>query len=527
VVRDRRVRRGDSEPPLTVRPAFMKKAGVPSDRPRAWRNDARTFVREVCRDEPDDWQDEFLAALSLIDPPGSFPSKPMLALKACKGPGKSRCLAWAIWWWLFTRWHANIIAMSITADNLRDNLWSELARVQERSWALQTMFTLTGERIIAKDHPKTWWCSARSFPQNADKTQQANTIAGLHGLHPAVFCDEVGDYPDGVVVAAEAIFSSNVDGKQVDARLVVAGNPTNTDGPLYRVCTKDRQRWWVKEITGDPDDPKRAKRISREWAQAQIDQWGRENPWVLVNVFGRFPPVQSNKLIGPDDVDEAANREAPHAIYIQEPVIMGMDVARYGDNESVLMRRQGQQVFRPLIWRNTDTQTQADQICNEVILRKPAAIFVDDTGVGGGLTDRLTRLGVNVLPIDFAGTALDPRFDNRRSEMWWKMAEWLRKGGCIPNDLQLRSELIAPTYSYELKGKSTKFILESKKDMVKRGVQSPDRADALALTFAAPVYVAPGLLQTSDPQAWGLAPGARYGQIIGGTEEGYDPLGGY
>jgi len=502
-------------------PKLRKEAGISNEKAAAWRRDARIFVRDVCKDTPDAWQDEFLAALSGIEIGGLPPPRPMLALKACKGPGKSRAMAWAIWWWLFTRWHANAIALSITWDNLRDNLWTELARVQTQSWALQTLFVHTGERIVAKQYPKDWWCSARSFPQNADKTQQANTLAGMHGRHPAVFCDEVGDYPDGVVVAAEAIFSTQVDGKPVDGRLVIAGNPTRIDGPLYRVCTKDRLRWWVKEITGDPDDPGRATRIDREWAQAQIDQWGRDNPWVLVNIFGKFPPVQFNKLLGPDDVDAAARREIPRSVYQDEPVIMGLDVARYGDNETVLTRRQGLMTFRQMYWRKTDLMTQADQIANEYFIHKPAALFVDDSGLGGGLYDRLRQFGVSAIQVDAGGTPLEQRFDDRRAEMWWRMKEWLLKGGCIPNDPALRSELVAPVFKYEPRGKITKFCLETKQDMVKRGLASPDHADSLALTFAAPVAFSIGPFQRTDPQ---FAP-LTHQPVRGGTEPDWDPYG--
>lgn len=498
----------------------LKKHGVARVTARGWREDARLFARQACRDEPDDWQDDFLAAISGIQLPGQPAVMPMLALKACKGPGKSRAFAWAIWWWLCTRWHSNVVAMSITADNLKDNLWSELARVQERCWMAQQFFNLSSERIVARRYERTWWCSARSFPQNADKNQQANTIAGLHGRHPAVFCDEVGDYPDGVVVAAEAIFSTLVDGLPVDARLAVAGNPTSTEGPLYRVCTRDRARWWVKEITGDPKDPKRAKRIDPAWAQAQIDQWGADNPFVLVNVFGKFPPQQSNKLLGPDEVMAASLRETDAR---QDPVIMGLDVARFGDNESVLFRRQGRMSYRPLSWRETDLMTLADQVANEVTAQKPAALFVDQTGVGGGVLDRLRQLGISAIGIDFGGSPMDSKFADRRSEMWWKMADWLKRGGCIPNDVGLRSELSTPNFDFTQSGKITKFKLESKADMRKRGVGSPDRADALALTFAAPVYQPPHVLQLTESSRYGYAP-RGHGRIRGGTEEDWDPF---
>jgi phage terminase large subunit len=443
-----------------------------------------------------------------------------LAIKSCKGPGKSFALAVAIFWWLFTRWHANVAVMSITEDNLKQNLWRELSLVYRRSWALQQAFHMSSEQITAKKYELSWFAKRRSFPQNADKKQQDNVIAGLHGRHPAVFCDEAGSYPDGVVVAAEAIFNTLTDGKPVDARLAIAGNPTSTEGPLYRVCTRDREHWWVKEITGDPRDPHRAKRIDPVEAQRQIDLWGEDHDFVRVNILGRFPRTQSNKLLGPEDVAEAAGRE-PDPSYLQDPVVMGLDVARYGDDESVLFRRQGRMAFRPLVWRETDLMTLADQVCNEVTLRRPGALFVDQTGVGGGVVDRLRQLGVNVVTVDFGGTPIDAeRFLNRRSEMWWRMADWVKNGGCIPDDMVLRDELVSPIFEFREVGKATKFVLESKKDMRARGVGSTNRADGLGLTFASPVYVTPSVMQVTDDAYRPVR-----AKIIGGTEEGdWNPL---
>jgi len=504
----------------------LKKAGVPRGAPARWRADCRQFARDVCKVEPDGWQDEFFAAASGITEPGMQPAKTRLALKACKGPGKSFAMSIVIWWWMMTRWHANCIAMSITEDNLKTNLWPELARVRQRSWALQQAFHHTAEQITAKKFEQTWFCKARSFPQNADKTQQANTIAGLHGRHPAVFCDEVGDYPEGVIVAAEAIFSSMIDGLPVEGLLAMAGNPTRTDGPLYLACMdpEHRKNWWVKEITGDPLDPSRASRIDPVWAQSEIDKWGRESDFIKVNILGKFPSQQANKLLGPEEIAVAASREVNPRMVEQDPVVMSLDVARFGDDESVLTRRQGLQAFRQMTWRETDLMTLADQVINQILLHKPVAMFVDQTGLGAGIIDRLRQLGTpNVIGVDFGGGPMDPRFADRRSEMWWLMAEWVKKGGSIPNEVTLRNELSTPLFDYKITGKTSKFILESKKEMRKRGVHSPSRADSLALTWAAPVYAPMSLMQMGDPRYFAGAYAQQ--RIRGGTEEDWDPYG--
>lgn len=517
---------GADEDPLPFTAAQRKQGGLADYKAREWRSDCRIFARDVTRVEGDKWQDLFWGAVSgpHIDPS----AKRLLALKACKGPGKTFAEAVAGWWWLFTRWHVNGAAMSITGDNLRDNLWAEFARLQERSVPLTHFFNHRGERIESKEYAKTWWISARAFPQNAEKNQQANTLAGLHGRHPIVICDEAGDYPDGVVVAAEAILSSLVDGKPPDGRVILGGNPTSTEGPLYRVTKKDRDRWWVYEITSDPDDPNRTPRVDPVWAQEQINQWGRDSDFVKINILGQFPSQQANKLIGPDLALEAAQRKIGDE-HKYEALIFGIDVARYNDNASVLIQRQGLLSLKPRVWREVNHMVLADQVAYEYENKRPAAVFIDKGPVGVGLIDRLNTLGVPTIAIDFGGTPIDEKFQDRRSEMYWKMAKWLKDGGVIADDVQLRGELCAPNYSFKQTGKITKFKLESKEEMKKRGVPSPDMADALALTFAAPVVAAPfgrdvDRFGATEPPQQGM--GYMQGRIRGGTEASWDPYAG-
>ncbi len=266
-----------------------------SDKIRHWRENPVAFVRECFGVEPDEWQCDVLMA---------FPHNQRLAMKASKGVGKSALLAWLIWNFLITRPMPKIAATSITADNLADTLWSELALWQNKSPLLKAAFTWTKTRIFSNDHPETWWISARPWPKTADASAQANTLAGLHADYIMFVLDESGGIPEAVMAAAEAALSSCVEG-----HIVQAGNPTHLHGPLYAACTKERSMWHVTEITSDPDDPKRSKRVSAEWAREQIEKYGRDNPYVLVNVFGQFPPSSLNALIGPDEVMAAMKRD--------------------------------------------------------------------------------------------------------------------------------------------------------------------------------------------------------------------------
>lgn len=441
---------------------------------RRWRGDPVSFVRQCLRAEPDAWQVEVLQALVLS-------GLRRFALKASKGPGKSTLLAWAIWWFLATRLHPKVVCTSITEDNLRDGLWTELAKWRAQSPFLLAAFDWKKERIEAVDHRETWWASARTWPKGGDSSQQAHTLAGVHADNVLFVLDEAGGIPDAVAAAAEGGLANVGEGRE--ALLLIAGNPTHLEGPLYRACTSERALWWVKEISGDPDDPGRAPRVSVDWAREQIAKYGRDNPYVLVNVFGRFPPSSANALIGPNDVSVAMGRRLGEAEYIEEVKILGVDVARFGDDRSVIFARQGRATWMPKVFRNLDLMELTGQVVLTINKWHPDAIFIDNA-LGAGVIDRLKQLGYRSMGVDFGGKALEVKFANRRAEMWWKMAEWMREGGVLPDVPELTQELTAAIYRFD---PHSKLLLEKKEEIKKRTGVSPDLADALALTFAAPV----------------------------------------
>jgi hypothetical protein len=436
---------------------------------RRWRTDPVSFVREVFKTEPDAWQIEALSA---------FPKHSRLGLKASKGCGKTTLLAWCAWNFICTRPYAKIAATSITADNLADGLWPEMAKWQAKSDILRAEFTWTKTRIIHKQFPENWFISARTWPKSADQAQQADTLAGLHADYLLFILDEVGGIPDAVMAAAEAGLSTGI-----ETKILMAGNPTHLDGPLYRACTSERHLWWMAEITGDPDAPNRAPRISVQWAREQIEKYGVDNPWVLVNVFGKFPPASINSLLGPEEVKEAMNRYVPEDGYNWSQKRLGVDVARFGDDRTVIFPRQGLVAFRPTEMRGARTTDIAARVMKAKIDWGSELECIDDTGHWGhGVIDNLITAGYGPVGIQFHAPAIDPRFRNRRAEMWINMSEWVKKGGALPNVPELIGELTTPTYTFC----NGKVQLEDKDQIKQRLGRSPDLADALCLTFALP-----------------------------------------
>lgn len=444
-----------------------------------WRLDPVKFVVDVFGVDPDAWQIDAMRELG-----GDYNPVRRLCMKACTGPGKSATLAWMGWHRLACfaapGEHPKGAALSITADNLKDNLWAELSKWQQRSPFLKEAFTWTKEKIYANDHPETWFLSARSFAKDANAEAIGRALSGLHSQFPFVLLDETGDMPAAVGRAAQQIFT----GHPKDAAIIQAGNPTSTSGLLCESCTKAAEQWSIITITADPADPKRTPRVSVEHAEEMIRTYGRDNPWVMATILGLFPPTGFNALLGPDDVDRSVARHYRQDEIDSAPVILGGDVARQGDDSSAIARRQGRQAFPIRTMRIPDTMVLAQQFIMEVKATQADGILVDETGgYGAGVIDAMRQLNHDVIGVQFGGRASDYRFYNKRAEMYFLMAEWVKNGGALPDDRELKEELCATTFVYQ----GDKFRIVDKALIKEQLGRSPDKADALALTFAMPI----------------------------------------
>lgn len=449
-----------------------------SARIREWRGDALKFVRDVFQAEPDAWQADVLQL-------ASRPGRKRIAMKACAGPGKTTVLAWVGWHRLACfaakNEHPKGAAVSITSDNLRDNLWAELAKWRNASPFLLHSFEWTKERIVAKDHPETWFLAAKGWSKSADLEAIGRTLSGLHSLFPFYLIDESGDIPPNMLKSAEQGLTSCEDGL-----IITAGNTTSQTGMLYEVTTRHREMWEVISITADPDDPKRTPRVDIEWAKEQIAQYGRDNPWVMAYVLGQFPPGSINALLSVEEVEAALNRTPTPGSFEWAQKRLGVDVARYGDDRTVIFPRQGKVAFQPIVMRHSRGSAVSVDIASKVMMKKQEwggeMEFFDDTvGWAHGAVDFMRAAGHSPYAIQFDNKQTsDPRNYNMRSEMWMRMADWVKGGASLPPVPEIVGELTAPTYTF----KEGKFLLEPKDLIKKRLGKSPDLADALALTFA-------------------------------------------
>jgi len=447
---------------------------------RRWRENPKAFVHEVFKVNLDPWQEDALDSQAST----SYVPRRRLCLKACTGPGKSASLAWLGWWRLscFGREHGHPKGAALSGegrDNLRDNLWSEMALWQARSEFLKHSFVWTKEQIYAKDHANTWFLSARSYAKDADAEAIGRSLSGLHSPFPFALLDETGGMPITVGQKAEQIFT----GGTVDGFIGAAGNPTSTTGLLYQISTVLAELWRIITITADPDDPRRTPRVDVDHAREQIKLYGRDNPWVMSTILGLFPPTSISQLLGPDEVEAAMNRHLQIDQYDFSQKRLGVDVARFGDDKTIIFPRQGLASFKPVEMRNA----RSDEIAARVAAAKARwgseIEFVDGTGgYGAGVIDFLLQAGHAPQEIHFSGKAIDSRYFNKRSEMWFEMADWVKRGGALPNLPELKRELTTPTYTFQ----NGKLRLEEKDQIKKRLGFSPDIADSLCLTFALP-----------------------------------------
>jgi len=442
---------------------------------KAWREDPVLFVREQFGVEPDLWQIDALRAFA-------DPSKQRIGMKACAGPGKSAVLAWCGWNFLacYARAgeHPKGAALSVTEANLRNGLWPEMAKWRYRSQYLQEAFEWTKERCFSKEKPADWFLEARSFAKSANPEEQGRTLSGLHSEYILYLIDESGDINPSVLRAAEQGLSNCKWGK-----ILQAGNPTSQTGMLYESSNSRREDWHLITITADPDDPKRTPRVPVEFAAKMISDHGRENAWVMAYILGQFPPTAMNALLSIQEVEAAMGKHLKAPDYEWSQRRLGVDIALYGDDRTVLFPRQGLAAFPPVEMRNA----LSNQIAARILIANqnwPFEVEILDStgGWADGVLDSLRVAGRSPMGVLFNGPAANSQYGNKRSEMYLEMSKWVKAGGALPPCPPLVAELTTPTYSFT----NGKFWIEPKELIKKRLGRSPDYADSLALTFAIP-----------------------------------------
>ncbi len=476
---------------------------------RSWRTNVRKFAWDNFKFEADPWQSEFFDVF-----PSQDKDKIRMALRACAGPGKTAVLAIGGWNAISCYGGRGLgtfkgAAVSISADNLRDNLWAEFAKWREKSPYLLREFEWTKRRIFAKTNPEGRFISARSWSKSATEEQQGQALSGLHAEFVFVAIDESGDIPIALMRKADQALSNVKWGK-----VIQAGNPTSHSGMLYAAATELAHQWYNIPITGDPDNPKRSSRVDKVWAADQILTHGRTNPWVMTYILGEFPPTALNSLLSPEQVEAAMARVLLPGDYNFAQKRIGIDVARFGDDSTSICPRQGLAFFQPVMMRHAEGYEIAGRVAVGKKKWGSELEFIDDTGGWGASTQEALRLGgIHPIPVNFSSSSPEAGFFNMRSYIHWQLAALIKSGAMLPNIPQLKRELVTPRYWYE-KGK----IRVEEKDQIKKRLKfSPDMSDGYATTLALPDMPA----MSNDPIIAAMQRGERNRTKDGGVHDPY------
>lgn len=440
---------------------------------------------------PDKWACEFLDELGAEIKDRGFDGRTAVtpiqfSTASGHGIGKSVLVAWLIKFILDTRPFAKGVVTAGTAEQLKTKTWAELGKWHRISLTEHWFDYNTGRGAMSlahKEYKESWRCDAQTC-----KEENSESFAGLHSANstPFFIFDEASAVPDKIYEVREG---GTTDGEPMTFDF---GNPTKNSGMFFENCMgRFRHRYKLRRI-----DSRDVQITNKERIDAWIQDYGADSDFVKVRVKGEFPSAGSLQFIPTESVDEAMQREPVEDR--AAPLLIGVDVARFGDDDTVLYPRIGDdaRTWKAERYKGLDTVQTTGRVIEMIrrfraLGRQVDGLFVDGGGIGGGVVDQLLHLGYNPIEVQFGSSPTDKTtYRYRGDEMWGRMREALRSRLVLPittepNGVDLREQLTQREFGYTEAG--NKIHLEPKKDMKARlsgDHSSPDIADALALTFA-------------------------------------------
>ena len=328
--------------------------------------------------------------------------------------------------------------------------------------------------IYRDSAPETWRCDAQTC-----REENSEAFAGLHAANstPFYIFDEASAVPDSIWEVAEG---GKTDGEPMHFAF---GNPTRNTGS-FKQCfgtAGTGARWGTKHI-----DSRTAKMTNKKLIAQWKEDWGEDSDFFRVRVLGRFPKAGDMQFM-PSDVVHVAQKRGPGRYLGDDPLICGIDVARGGDDNCMISFRRGKDAKSEKVYRipgekSRDSMKMVSMIQMILDRHKPDVSFLDETGLGGPILDRMVQLGYHVIGVHFGAKAdNDKLYANKTAEMGAGCRQWLMDGGAIVDNPQLEEELTSRDFWHD---DIDRLVLEKKKDMKKRIKCSPDWADSLYLTFA-------------------------------------------
>jgi hypothetical protein len=438
---------------------------------------------------------------------GKEPQMYRSATSSGRGVGKSAFVSWISQWFLSTRIGATVIVTANTESQLRTRTWAEIGK-----WHTLALNSHWFEKSAMSLKPSQWFEKALKQELRVDtgyyyaqaqlwSEENPDAFAGVHNQKGVMLIfDESSGIPAPIWKVSEGFFTEPTP----DRYWFNFSNPRRNTGEFFQCFHEYRDYWFRRNI-----DSRSVEGTDKKVLGEIIQKYGEDSDEARVEVKGEFPRQGDRQFISREIVTNAMQREIVDDAYA--PVIMGVDPARYGDDSTVIRFRQGRngRIIPPTVMKGADNMAVANEVAHQIQKYNPDAVCID-AGSGSGIIDRLREMKYKVHEVWFGSKAEDPQWADRRTEMWDRMRDWLG-GGCIDDDKDLVADLTGPQYVY--RGNSDKMALEPKENMKKRGLHSPDQADALALTFA--VKVARTDLKTGRQGLNPIARGVDY-DVFGG-----------
>lgn len=380
----------------------------------------------------------------------------------------SATLSWLLLWYLFCYKDAQIPCTAPTADQMYDVLWKEVAKWHKKmpEW-MQNKYEVTSNYVRITESPETWFARAKTA-----RKENPEALAGVHGDFVMMLVDEASGVPEEIFNTAEGAMTGE------NVLIIMISNPTRVIGYFYDSHHKDKHNWQTFEFSS-LDSPI----VDRGYVQRIIDKHGEDSDEYKIRVLGEFPSTDMLDdsgyipLLDENDLIFANEEE-----FVGERML-GVDVAGEGSNKTVWVLRDAYQakVIASELVSSPKSVAQKTLTLMDRYSVKDRYVFVDGFGVGAATVTELALAGHRVQSVNVGDKPVDvERYINKRAELFWLMREWLITGGKLIG-IDKWDDLRVIRYRRELSGK---MKIKGKREMVRDGIQSPDVADALMLTFA-------------------------------------------
>ncbi len=441
---------------------------------KEWRNSPLQFVEECLKITPTTQQIQVLSGEQ------SIAKHKRTSIRSGHGPGKSAVASWLILWFMVTRPFAKVVCTAPTNRQLTDILLSELSKWLRGSLVADE-FNIYRDAIRHKEAPKTWWVRFISPSVRSSKEEQAETLAGLHDEHILVIVDEASGVPDPVYIPLEGILT------KPDNKVLLIGNMTRNSGYFYdtHFNSEFKKNW--NTLHWDSRD---SSNVDKSYPEYMAAKYGVESNIFRIRVEGNPPLQDENTLIPLYAAEQCIGNE--FEVAEDEPLYLGVDVARYGDDASIILPRRGLKIFPWETFRKLNTIDLGGFINQTYQELEASGCAIDVIGVGAGVADWLEKRNMkNLYQVNVANSSSDiTKYNKLRDELWVRVRD-----NCLLGKYsfpavkahgekeslgqQLANELSTVRYKFNSHGG---YVVESKKDMKARGIASPNIADALCLT---------------------------------------------